>query len=95
MNKREIDIFDDIELMTLINQAHMPFFDGVDFTSDEEEDDVDDDMGATGNSIDSTEKRTQRRNVTKNDNATPTINKYGKDITREAANGNLDPVIGR
>ena len=38
----------------------------------------------------------QRRNVSRGDNsATPVIDKYGKDITREAAEGRLDPVVGR
>ncbi len=38
----------------------------------------------------------QRRNVSRGDNsATPVIDKYGKDITREAAEGHLDPVVGR
>lgn len=42
------------------------------------------------------EKRTQRRNVMKSDNSdTPMIDKYGKDITRAAADGELDPVVGR
>ena len=38
----------------------------------------------------------QRRNVSRGDNsATPVIDKYGKDITRDAAEGRLDPVVGR
>ncbi len=41
------------------------------------------------------EKRIQRRNVMKNDSGTPVIDKYGKDITKAAAEGKLDPVIGR
>ena len=96
MIKREINILDELELMTLIDEMKMPVVDGVDFASDEEDDDLDDDMGSGGDAGSAGgEKRTQRRNVTKNDNATPTINKYGKDITRQAANGDLDPVVGR
>ena len=97
MIKREINILDDNDLMTLIHEMQEPIVDGVDFTNDEEDDDLDDDMGAAGgaSASNSTDKRTQRRNVTKNDNATPTINKYGKDITRQAADGDLDPVVGR
>ena len=95
MTKKEINILDDKELMTLIDQISMPIVDGVDFTSDEEEDDLDDDMGQGGAPVGGNEKTTQRRNVIKNDNATPTINKYGKDITRQAAAGELDPVVGR
>jgi ATP-dependent Clp protease ATP-binding subunit ClpC len=82
-----------MELMTLIDELAMPIVDGVDFTSDEEDDDLEDDMGGAPSG--GGEKATQRRNVTKNDNATPTIDKYGKDITRQAANGDLDPVVGR
>ena len=95
MTKQEINILNDKELMTLIDELSLPVVDGVDFTSDEEDDDIEDDMGNTGDSSTGGEKITQRRNVTKNDNATPTINKYGKDITRQAANGDLDPVVGR
>ena len=95
MTKKEINILDDKELMTLIDQISMPIVDGVDFTSDEEEDDLDDDMGQGGAPAGGNEKTTQRRNVIKNDNATPTINKYGIDITRQAAAGELDPVVGR
>ncbi len=95
MAKQEINILTDKELMTLIDELSLPIVDGVDFTSDEEDDDIEDDMGNSGESSTGGEKITQRRNVTKNDNATPTINKYGKDITRQAANGDLDPVVGR
>ena len=95
MTQREINILDDIDMMTLLQEMELPVVDGVDFASDEEDDDFDDmdDNGTVAGG--STEKRTQRRNVTKNDNATPVINKYGKDITRQAANGELDPVVGR
>jgi ATP-dependent Clp protease ATP-binding subunit ClpC len=94
MTKREINILDDIELMSLIDNYTMPILDGVDFAGDEEEDDIDD-LGQGGATSGGGEKTTQRRNVTKNDNATPTINKYGKDMTKLAAAGELDPVIGR
>ncbi|MBQ9585739.1 MAG: ATP-dependent Clp protease ATP-binding subunit [Muribaculaceae bacterium] len=95
MTQREINILDDIDMMTLLQEMELPVVDGVDFASDEEDDDFDDmdDNGTVAGG--STEKRTQRRNVTKNDNATPVINKYGKDITCQAANGELDPVVGR
>ena len=81
--------------MTLIDPLSLPIADGVDFTNDEDDDDIEDDMGGAGAPASGGEKRTQRRNVTKNDNATPTIDKYGKDITRQAAAGDLDPVVGR
>ncbi|MBO4723029.1 MAG: ATP-dependent Clp protease ATP-binding subunit [Muribaculaceae bacterium] len=94
MLKEEIDILNNDELIALIEEQTLPVVDGVDFASDEDDDDFDeDDQGGAPSS--GGEKTTQRRNVTKNDNATPTINKYGKDITHLAANGDLDPVIGR
>ena len=73
--------------------------DGVDFTGDDDDDDTlddDDSSGAARGSGDSGQERlAQRRNVMKNDNGTPVIDKYGKDITKAAAEGKLDPVIGR
>ena len=95
MTKQEIKILNYEELIALIDERSLPVVDGVDFTSDEDDEDFDDDDDASSAPSGGGEKTTQRRNVTKNDNATPTINKYGKDITRQAANGDLDPVIGR
>ncbi|WP_423828395.1 ATP-dependent Clp protease ATP-binding subunit [Sodaliphilus pleomorphus] len=80
------------------HQAPLPQ-DGVDFTGDDDDDDTlddDDSSGAARGSGDSGQERlAQRRNVMKNDNGTPVIDKYGKDITKAAAEGKLDPVIGR
>ena len=71
---------------------------GADFP-DEEDDEEDDLPGGspTGDSENPSYHDTrQRRNVSRGDNsATPVIDKYGKDITREAAEGRLDPVVGR
>ena len=74
---------------------------GADFP--DEEDEEDDELpggggySAEGNSDNPSYHETrQRRNVSRGDNsATPVIDKYGKDITREAAEGHLDPVVGR
>ena len=74
---------------------------GADFPDEEDEDDDDLPGGAgysgEGNSDNPSYHETrQRRNVSRGDNsATPVIDKYGKDITREAAEGRLDPVVGR
>ena len=67
--------------------------------TDEEDEDEDDLPGGSnpseGDNPSYRETR-QRRNVSRGDNsATPVIDKYGKDITREAAEGRLDPVVGR
>lgn len=97
MNYKELDLLNKNELMTLMQQCIDPIVDGVDFASDEDDEDMDDGPAGSGSQASGAggEKRTQRRNVTKNDNATPTINKYGKDITKQAANHELDPVVGR
>ncbi len=71
---------------------------GADFPEEEDEDDDDLPGGnPTGDSENQSYHDTrQRRNVSRGDNsATPVIDKYGKDITREAAEGRLDPVVGR
>ena len=71
---------------------------GADFP---DEDDEDDELPGSGSSHEednpSYRETQQRRNVSRGDNssATPVIDKYGKDITREAAEGRLDPVVGR
>ena len=74
---------------------------GADFP-DEDEDDSDElpgggDYGGDSEGANPSYRETrQRRNVSRGDNsATPVIDKYGKDITREAAEGHLDPVVGR
>lgn len=97
MNYKELDLLNKNELMTLMQQSIDPIVNGVDFASDEDDEDMDDGPSGSGSQASGAggEKRTQRRNVTKNDNATPTINKYGKDITKQAANHELDPVVGR
>ncbi len=66
----------------------------------EEEDDDDEMPGGTSSGDGDTEGASfaskSRRNVSRGDNSgTPVIDKYGKDITREAAEGRLDPVVGR
>ena len=70
--------------------------DGADF-GDDEDDDLLDDPGderhGSAHGQSGGEKRTQRRSQP--DGATPALDKYGKDITRDAADGKLDPVVGR
>ena len=72
---------------------------GADFPDEEDEDDEDLPGGGSPSEGDTPSYREtrQRRNVSRGDNssATPVIDKYGKDITREAAEGRLDPVVGR
>ena len=70
---------------------------GADFPDEEEEEEDDMPSGGGGESDNPSYRETrQRRNVSRGDNtATPVIDKYGKDITREEAEGRLDPVVGR
>ena len=74
---------------------------GADFPDEEDEEDDDlpgggDYSGGSESENPSYRETRQRRNVSRGDNsATPVIDKYGKDITREAAEGRLDPVVGR
>ena len=72
---------------------------GADFPDEEDEDEDDLPGGSNPNEGENPSYREtrQRRNVSRGDNssATPVIDKYGKDITREAAEGRLDPVVGR
>ena len=74
---------------------------GADFPDEEDEEDEDlpggGDFGGGSETDNPSYRETrQRRNVSRGDNsATPVIDKYGKDITREAAEGRLDPVVGR
>ena len=74
---------------------------GADFAGDDEDEDDDmlpggGDQGDSSGDQGSYRETRQRRNVSRGDNsATPVIDKYGKDITREAAEGRLDPVVSR
>ncbi len=68
---------------------------GYNYSDDDEDDDLPDNPG-NGNtpSPQGREKSTQRRNVSKGDNnGTPVIDKYGKDITRAAARGEFVPKV--
>lgn len=71
---------------------------GADFANDDDDEMLDDNRDENkgdSRSGKETEQHTQRRNVMKNDSATPSIDKYGKDISKAALEGKLDPVIGR
>ena len=39
--------------------------------------------------------KTETQQKTQKESKTPTLSKYGRDLTEEAKNGNIDPVIGR
>ena len=64
--------------------------------TDDEEEEMPEEESGNNPPAQGGERRTQRRNVMKGDNnGTPVIDKYSKDITRAAAEGRLDPVVGR
>ena len=67
------------------------------YAQDDDEDDLPGEgSGTSGDSASHSEKRTQRQNVSRNDKSdTPMLDKYGKDITRLAEDGALDPTVGR
>jgi len=72
-------------------------FDAADFPEEDEEDEQPggEDNESAG-SVGSGQRIQQRRNVSRGDNSgTPVIDKYGKDITKLASDGMLDPVVGR
>ncbi|MBR1881508.1 MAG: ATP-dependent Clp protease ATP-binding subunit, partial [Muribaculaceae bacterium] len=78
-----------------LKQASLLPKNGPSYTNDEDEDDIPE-GGSGDESRHGGDKRTQRRNVMKDDNnGTPIIDKYGKDITHAAAEDQLDPVVGR
>ena len=80
--------------MSRYEQYRLPMA-GADFAEEDEDEDAPGGERA-GEAHHGAEKSTQRRNVSKGDNNdTPMIDKYGKDITRAAAEGQLDPVVGR
>jgi len=61
---------------------------------DDDDDDVPTDDGGEGDG--EKQSRPHSRRASNDDkNGTPMIDKYGKDITREASEGRLDPVVGR
>lgn len=65
------------------------------YGSTEEEED-DDDEAPSGNDRQRQEPRQeQRRSGGRNSADTPTLDKFGNDITRAAEEGRLDPVVGR
>ena len=63
--------------------------------TDEDEDDEDDNSRGRGESTSDRrdEKKSSQRGRGSND--TPTLDKFGNDITRAAEDGRLDPVVGR
>ena len=68
----------------------LTLYDGLGFTDEEDDDDS---QGSPGKP-NGNEQRSSK-SAPGGDSGTPVLDKYGKDITKAAANGDLDPVIGR
>lgn len=66
------------------------FINGIDFPEEEDDDETQnnhDKLGGNG--------QNQPKSTVGSNSGTPVLDKYGKDITKAAANGDLDPIIGR
>ncbi len=65
--------------------------------SDEDDDDEEEEKPGASSSAASGFRRSSSRNANKTDKATdtPALDKFGFDMTRAAADGRLDPVVGR
>lgn len=68
----------------------LTLYDGLGFTDEEDDDDS---QGSPGKPNGNEQKSS--KSAPGGDSGTPVLDKYGKDITKAAANGDLDPVIGR
>lgn len=66
---------------------------GTDFANDEEDEDAPD--NSTSQTTSTTDTDTKKSSSSKKGNDTPMLDKFGIDMTQSAAEGRLDPVIGR
>ena len=70
---------------------------GADFADDDDDDDFagHSSPGNDESAEQSSAKGAASKTATKNGCGTPILDKYGKDMTKDADNGKLDPVVGR
>ncbi len=66
---------------------------GADFADDDDEEEFAQNRGNSGEQPSS--KTSTSKTSVKNSSGTPILDKYGKDMTKDADNGKLDPVVGR
>lgn len=88
--------YDDI-LYRLSHQAQPPYM-GPDFPDedDDEDDELRDNTPKGGTPSDSqSQQGTRSKTTVKHGTGTPVLDKFGKDMTKSAEEGKLDPVIGR
>ena len=67
--------------------------DGVQEDEDDEDDDMDSDADA--NSIMSKQSTASKQSATSSNSAMPYLGKYARNLSREAANGNVAEIVGR
>jgi ATP-dependent Clp protease ATP-binding subunit ClpC len=71
-------------------------YDGPEFTNDDEDDDEPEFKGKESDEPTGEKKSSSHsRTAVKKGNGTPILDKYGKDLTRDAEEDKLDPVVGR
>jgi ATP-dependent Clp protease ATP-binding subunit ClpC len=81
-------------LSLLQNKADTPRA-GAGFTDDEEDDDEEDNRQSSRRSQPEERASKPSSSKGKGGNDTPTLDKFGNDMTRAAEDGRLDPVVGR
>lgn len=93
-NKKEIEKYLQYKDLDIFSPLMGPNFPDED--EDELEDFSNDNISQSRNTpSESSSKGTTSKTATKGGNDTPVLDKYGKDMTKDAENGKLDPVIGR
>lgn len=93
-NKKEIEKYLQYKDLDILSPLMGPNFPDED--EDEPEDFSNDNISQSRNTpSESSSKGTTSKTATKGGNNTPVLDKYGKDMTKDAENGKLDPVIGR
>ena len=70
---------------------------GADFPDEEDSEEFSNENTSSNinQTPESSSKSTTSKTATRSGNGTPILDKYGKDMTKDAENGKLDPVIGR
>jgi ATP-dependent Clp protease ATP-binding subunit ClpC len=82
--------------LNLLQQKQTNIQDGMDYTEDDDlEDEEDDSYKKPSNPVGSQQHTQQATTTPRTQKDTPALNNFGTDITKAAAEGKLDPVVGR
>ncbi len=81
-------------LALLQNKADAPHA-GAGFTDDEEDEDDEKDQPPASRQRPAEDRTSRQATKARGNNDTPTLDKFGNDMTRAAEDGRLDPVVGR